>query len=95
MPRKHPLRPVIELAMVVPDVILRASSDQNGVVFAACVHTAANANLSLVGHDWSGIRRAGHDAIQFGAAVYMLAPGEAGRFLHWLRHGAAEPSGEC
>lgn len=87
------LRPVIELDTHVPGVALRCSFDQRGMLYLALVHLASDAALTVSAHTTSSIRAAATHSLQCGSMVYLLAAGEAERFLTWLRNGGSTPTG--
>ncbi|MEN5365592.1 hypothetical protein ABE571_04240 [Stenotrophomonas sp. TWI273] len=87
------LRPVIELDTPVPGVALRCSFDQRGMLYLALVHLASDAALTVSAHTTSSIRAAATHSLQCGSMVYLLAAGEAERFLTWLRNGGSTPTG--
>jgi len=87
------LRPVIELGTPVPGVALRCSFDQRGMLYLALVHLASDAALTVSAHTTSSIRAAATHSLQCGSMVYLLAAGEAERFLTWLRNGGSTRTG--
>lgn len=78
-------QPVIELGTAAPGVFLRASVDQQGMLFASLVHAESDAALSIVAHHCDGVRPAAHNALQVGCSVFLLAAGEAARYFAWLQ----------
>jgi len=87
------LRPVIELETPVPGIALRCSFDQKHMLYIALVHLASDAALTVSAHTSSTIRVAVTHSLQCGSMVYLLAAGEAERFLTWLRNGGSTPNG--
>ncbi|HEL4252877.1 TPA: hypothetical protein UM795_000934 [Stenotrophomonas maltophilia] len=87
------LRPVIELETAVPGVVLRCSFDQKDMLYIALVHIASGAPLAVSAQTSDTIRSAATYSLQCGSMVYLLAAGEAERFLTWLRNGGSTPNG--
>jgi len=85
--------PVIELATAHPELILRASVCQKGVVFASLVRIASDAPVLILAHHSQDVRPAAQDSLQIGGTVLLLAPGEAERYFTWLRTGSTEATG--
>lgn len=87
------LRPVIELDTPVPGIALRCSFDQKHMLYVALVHLASNAALTVSAHTCNTTRVAATHSLQCGSMVYLLAAGDAERFLIWLRNGGSTPTG--
>ncbi len=87
------LRPVIELDTSVPGTVLRCSFDQRNMLYIALVHLASGAPLTVSAQTSDTIRSAATHSLQCGSMVYLLAAGEAERFLTWLRNGGSTPNG--
>lgn len=87
------LRPVIELDTAVPGIVLRCSFDQKEMLYIALVHLASGAPLTVSAQTSDTIRSAAIYSLQCGSIVYLLADGEAERFLTWLRNGGSTPTG--
>jgi hypothetical protein len=87
------LRPVIELDTSVPGIVLRCSFDQRDMLYLALVHLASGAPLTVSAQTSDTIRSAAIYSLQCGSMVYLLADGEAQRFLTWLRNGGSTPNG--
>ena len=78
-------QPVIELGTAAAGIILRASVDQQGVLFASLVHAESDVALSIVAHHCDGVRPAAHNALQVGCSVFLLAEAEAAPYFAWVQ----------